>query len=89
MKPSMSVIKKIIEALFNLLFGCWHLHTTFPQSIKRGQRRTRATYLTGTYVVCLNCGKEFAYDWDEMRIVTDEEQFVLAHSALEAHSHSS
>jgi len=40
-------------------------------------------------VVCLNCGKEFAYDWDEMRIVTNEEQFVLAHSTLEAHSHGS
>lgn len=21
-----------------------------------------------TYVVCLDCGKEFAYDWDEMRL---------------------
>jgi hypothetical protein len=25
--------------------------------------------LTGTYVVCLDCGKEFAYDWQEMRVV--------------------
>ena len=25
---------------------------------------------TGTYVVCLDCGKELAYDWQEMRIVT-------------------
>ena len=22
----------------------------------------------GTYVVCLDCGKEFAYNWDEMRV---------------------
>jgi hypothetical protein len=22
----------------------------------------------GTYVVCLDCGKEFDYDWQEMRI---------------------
>jgi hypothetical protein len=23
----------------------------------------------GTYVVCLDCGKEFRYDWHEMKIV--------------------
>ena len=89
MKSFVSAIKKIIEILFNLLFGCWHLHTTFPQSIKWEQRRTRAAYLTGTYVVCLKCGKEFAYDWDEMRIVTNEEEFALAHNAFEVQSHSS
>jgi hypothetical protein len=89
MKSFVSALNKIIEALFNLLFGCSHLHTTFPQSIKRGQRRTRAAYLTGTYVVCLKCGREFAYDWDEMRIVTSEEEFVLAHNRLKAESHSS
>ncbi len=22
----------------------------------------------GTYVVCLDCGKEFRYDWNEMRL---------------------
>ncbi|MGA2273258.1 MAG: hypothetical protein ABSH00_06865 [Bryobacteraceae bacterium] len=26
-----------------------------------------ATHL-GTYVVCLDCGKEFAYDWRTMRV---------------------
>jgi hypothetical protein len=89
MKSLVSALNKTIGALFNLLFGCSHLHTTFPQSIKRGQRRTRAAYLTGTYVVCLKCGREFAYDWDEMRIVTSEEEFVLAHNGLKAESHSS
>jgi hypothetical protein len=24
---------------------------------------------TGHYVVCLDCGRKFAYDWSEMRIV--------------------
>lgn len=23
---------------------------------------------SGTYVVCLDCGKEFAYDWNAMRV---------------------
>ena len=25
--------------------------------------------VTGTYVVCLECGKEFPYDWHEMKVV--------------------
>jgi len=25
---------------------------------------------TGTYVVCLDCGKEFAYDWKLMKVVS-------------------
>jgi hypothetical protein len=25
--------------------------------------------LQGTYVVCLDCGKEFPYDWQRMEIV--------------------
>jgi phage terminase large subunit GpA-like protein len=40
------------------------------------------------YVVCVKCGKEFAYDWDEMRIVTNEKEFVHAHGAVEAELHS-
>ena len=27
-----------------------------------------------TYVVCLDCGKEFAYDWQTMRVVDDRPQ---------------
>jgi hypothetical protein len=38
---------------------------------KSAKRRTPAASLTGTYVVCLDCGKEFAYDWQEMRIVEE------------------
>ncbi|HET9742748.1 MAG TPA: hypothetical protein VFQ00_08365 [Terriglobales bacterium] len=26
--------------------------------------------VTGTYVVCLDCGKEFPYDWQEMKLVS-------------------
>lgn len=26
---------------------------------------------TGTYVVCLDCGKEFAYDWEQMKVLSD------------------
>lgn len=39
-------------------FGCNHSHTTFPQ-------RAHGT----DYVVCLNCGTEFKYDWATMRVL--------------------
>jgi hypothetical protein len=51
------------------LFGCWHQHLSFPMTAKSGLRRNRAASQTGTYVVCLDCGKEFGYDWHEMKIV--------------------
>jgi predicted transcriptional regulator len=55
--------------MFETLFGCWHSHLSFPISAKPGVRRNSAASLTGTYIVCLDCGKEFAYDWREMKIV--------------------
>jgi RNase P subunit RPR2 len=53
--------------LFDALFRCLHKRTTFPMSSKRGQHRSPAER-SGVYVVCLDCGKEFAYDWNKMRI---------------------
>ena len=55
--------------LFDALFGCWHSEYSFPMTMRAGERRSKAASLTGTYVVCLNCGKEFAYDWQQMRVV--------------------
>jgi hypothetical protein len=57
---------KILDALF----GCWHKRISFPQTSKPGQRRCEAAIQTGTYVVCLDCGSEFAYDWKEMRVLS-------------------
>jgi hypothetical protein len=57
---------KATAGLFDLLFGCWHKNLSFPRSVKRG-RGVPAAFPTGTYVVCLDCGKEFAYDWQTMR----------------------
>ena len=54
----------ISQTLLNLLFHCGHRHLTRPftpvsqQGVPRGE----------TYVVCLDCTKQFAYDWKEMRI---------------------
>jgi hypothetical protein len=57
--------------LLDLLLGlCAHDRCTFPISVKPGRHRPEAAKVTGVYVVCLDCGKEFAYSWDEMRVVS-------------------
>lgn len=43
--------------LLRWLFWCRHKRLTFP--VTRNLR---------TYVVCLNCGEEFGYDWQEMKV---------------------
>ena len=54
----------MIDTVWNLLFRCAHRHLTRPftpideQGVPHGQ----------TYVVCLDCTKQFAYDLTEMRI---------------------
>ncbi len=65
-------MKGITANLFDLLFGCWHKNLSFPFSVKRRQPRPPAAWRTGTYVVCLDCGKEFAYDWQGMEIVIQD-----------------
>ena len=37
-------------------------------------RRNHAASLTGTYVVCLDCGKEMPYDWSQMRVIDSPSQ---------------
>jgi len=74
----------MVANLFDALFGCWHTHFSFPQTVRPGTRRSRAASVTGTYVVCLNCGKEFAYDWQQMRIVSPRKVQDTAAASLEA-----
>ena len=55
--------------ILEMLFGCAHKRYSFPMTRRPGTRRSPAAAVTGTYVVCLDCGKEFAYDWQEMKLV--------------------
>jgi len=57
----------MLQSVLNTLFGCSHQRTTFPLTPGRKSAALSATP-RNTYVVCLDCGKEFAYDWDGMRI---------------------
>jgi len=54
----------VIDTLLNLLFRCSHKHLTRPVApiTKAGQPHSQS------YVVCLDCGKQFEYDLTEMRI---------------------
>ena len=64
----------MIQKLVDALFGCKHARYSFPVTARRAQRRPQAAALTGTYVVCLDCGKEFAYDWQQMKVITSPER---------------
>ena len=59
-----------VTTLLDVLFGCRHARFSFPVSPRRTVRRPQAGILTGTYVACLDCGKEFPYDWQEMKVIT-------------------
>lgn len=56
----------MLQSLLNTLFGCSHNRITFPLTPSR--RMATSANRHGTYVVCLDCGREFNYDWKEMRI---------------------
>jgi hypothetical protein len=58
-----------MSRLLDTFFGCAHRRYTFPITIRPGQQRVKAAELTGTYVVCLDCAREFGYDWDEMKVI--------------------
>jgi hypothetical protein len=40
----------------------------------RSRSHCQAASLTGTYVVCLDCGKELSYDWDDMKVISSAAQ---------------
>ncbi len=54
----------MIDTLLNLLFRCSHKRLTRPVTPVGRAGEPHGT----TYVVCLDCGKQFSYDVKEMRI---------------------
>ena len=60
----------MFQSLFDTLFGCSHQRTTFPltPSRRNAGNPNSATLRNGMYVTCLDCGREFAYDWKAMRM---------------------
>jgi hypothetical protein len=58
----------MFSRILDVLFGCTHNRYSFPITVKKGGR-SRTAFPAGTYVVCLDCGKEMSYDWKKMKIV--------------------
>jgi hypothetical protein len=54
----------MIDTILNRLFRCSHQRITRPMTpaSKAGDRSSE------TYVVCLECGKQFSYDLAKMRV---------------------
>jgi hypothetical protein len=54
----------MIDSVLNLLFRCRHRRLTRPVApiTKAGHPHSQS------YVVCLDCGKQFEYDLDKMRM---------------------
>lgn len=69
----------MFSRVVNAFFGCWHQHYSFPITIKKGER-SKAAFPTGTYVVCLDCGKELPYDWKQMKVVSEKERLAPVRS---------
>jgi hypothetical protein len=66
------------DRLLQLLpVGCRHRHMSLPFSPAHSARKTSseqewdrvAPSDTGIYVVCLDCGRHFEYDWSRMKVV--------------------
>lgn len=58
---------KMLSLLMDAFFGCSHRNTGFPITPRSKLPRKRFN----TYVVCLDCGKEMPYSWEEMRVVSE------------------
>jgi hypothetical protein len=57
-----------LENLLDCLYGCSHRRTSFPITLRmtvNGQQSRHAE----TYIVCVECGRQFGYDWATMRTV--------------------
>jgi hypothetical protein len=65
---------RMIARFMEAVFGCKHSKYSFPVTIRGAARRPQAAALTGTYVACLDCGREFPYDWQEMKVITSPER---------------
>jgi hypothetical protein len=73
--------------LVDMFFGCRHARYSFPVTLRGAKaRRSEAAKLTGTYVACLDCGREFPYDWQEMKVITSPERHREHLAALAKHA---
>ncbi len=76
----------MLSSLLNAMFGCSHKRTTFPITPARRTQLSSDSARRGTYVVCLDCGREFDYSWKDMKI-SDGAMNAAPASSLTAVNH--
>jgi hypothetical protein len=57
----------MFRSLYAFFFGCFHTRTTFPMTVTTYSPHDGEAHQR-TYVACLHCGEELAYNWQKMRI---------------------
>src|SRR5437016_12970489 len=58
----------MIDSLVKTFLSCSHRKLAFPITVKQDPRVSGSRYGRRTYVICLDCGTELPYSWDQMRI---------------------
>jgi len=76
----------MLVKLYEVMFGCRHSRYSFPVTVRRAARRPQAAALTGTYVACLDCGKELPYDWQQMKVISSPQQHLEQVAELAKHA---
>jgi len=66
------VLIEMFSLVWGRVFSCRHKRCTSLITCRPGQPRSKVAAMTGTYFVCLDCCKEFAYDWDKMQVIDPE-----------------
>ena len=70
------MVIELIEMAWSKVFSCRHKKCSLLITCRKGQQRSTVASITGTYFVCLGCGKEFAYDWENMRVIDPDRSRV-------------
>ena len=82
------MVIEMFSLVWGRVFRCRHKRCTPLITCRPGQPRSRVAAMTGTYFVCLDCCKEFAYDWEHMRVIDPEpgRMKILAEKATEMYA---
>lgn len=62
----------LLKLMVFSVIRCWHSKKGPVITCREGQPRSAVASITGTYFVCLGCGKEFAYDLETGRVIDSE-----------------
>jgi hypothetical protein len=62
----------MIRSCIEFLFGCTHQRLSFPMTTPQDGTAGGPS----AHVTCLDCGKEFWYDWESMRQTSEKRPTV-------------